>query len=183
MAEEIFKKWRPYLKKGTRNQELEEGNQLRRWLCLNWSHVPNVAISDCHIERAKTADFTGTMKTKKDPRHEERVSAMKALYQKIMSPSFKVTPNSTADQVLTNVGKIDKLIAKNASAWPIEQIAPVDLATLRLSVWELLYKEKKEPYKAVVDEAVEIAKEFGSDASSKFVNGVLGTIIKSKLKI
>lgn len=108
---------------------------------------------------------------------------MKALYQNIMSPDASVALNPTAQQVVKKVRAIDRLIAKNAPAWPIEQIAPVDLATLRLSIWELIYKEKKEPYKAVVDEAVEIAKEFGGASSPKFVNGVLGTIIKSKLKI
>ena len=123
------------------------------------------------------------MKTKKDPRHAARVSAMKVLYQNIMSPDASVAVNQTAQQVVKKVKAIDKLIAKNAPAWPIDQIAPVDLATLRLSIWELIYKEKKEPYKAVIDEAVEIAKEFGSEASPKFVNGVLGTITKSKLKI
>ena len=123
------------------------------------------------------------MKTDKDPRHEARVSAMKALYQNIMSPDASVAVNQTAQQVVKKVKAIDKLIAKNAPAWPIEQIAPLDLAVLRLSIWELLYKKKKEPYKAVVDEAVEIAKEFGSESSPRFVNGVLGTIIKSKLKI
>lgn len=123
------------------------------------------------------------MKTKKDPRHEARVRAMKALYQNIMSPDSSVAVNPTAGQVVKKVRVIDRLITKNAPAWPIEQIAPIDLATLRLSIWELLFKEKKEPYRAVVDEAVEIAKEFGGDASSRFVNGVLGTIIKSKMKI
>ena len=122
------------------------------------------------------------MKTKKDPRHEARVSAMKALYQSIMSPDASAAVNPTAGHVAKKVRAIDRLIAKNAPAWPIEQIAPIDMATLRLSIWELLYKDKKEPYKVVVDEAVEIAKEFGSESSPKFVNGVLGTIIKSKLK-
>lgn len=72
------------------------------------------------------------------------------------------------------------LISKNAPVWPIAQIAPIDLATLRLSIWELLYKKNKEPYKVVVDEAIEIAKEYGSESSPKFINGVLGSIIKSK---
>ena len=102
------------------------------------------------------------MKTKKDPRHEARVSAMKALYQSIMSPDFNAAVNPTAGHVAKKVRAIDRLIAKNAPAWPIEQIAPIDMATLRLSIWELLYKDKKEPYKVVVDEAVEIAKEYGA---------------------
>lgn len=120
------------------------------------------------------------MKKKSDPRHKARVKVMKALYAKIMSPAANPPKISATSQVLKNTGKIDKLIAKNAPAWPIGQVAPIDLATLRLAIWELLYKKEKQPYKVIVDEAVEIAKEFGSDSSPKFVNGVLGSIIKSK---
>ena len=74
------------------------------------------------------------------------------------------------------------MIAQNAPAWPIEQINPVDLATLRLAIYELLYKKKKEPYKVIIDEAVEIAKDYGTETSGSFINGVLGAIVKSKLK-
>lgn len=74
------------------------------------------------------------------------------------------------------------MITKSAPAWPIEQISPIDLAILRLSIYELVFSEKKEPYKVVVDEAVEIAKEYGNESSGAFVNGVLGSIIKSEVK-
>lgn len=107
---------------------------------------------------------------------------MQALFQN----SFNRTAGTDVDEIVkeiqTKQSRIDKLISKNATAWPIEQIGQVDLATLRLSIWELLYKKDKEPYKAIVDEAVEIAKEYGTDASATFINGVLGSVIKSKLK-
>lgn len=123
------------------------------------------------------------MKTKDDPRHRQRVKIMQALFQN----SFNKTANSDVDEIVeqiqTKQSRIDKLITENAPAWPIEQIGQIDLAILRQSIWELLYKKGKEPYKAVTDEAVEIAKEYGTDASATFVNGVLGSIIKSKLKI
>lgn len=123
------------------------------------------------------------MKTKDDPRHRQRVKIMQALFQN----SFNKTASTEVDDIVKEIhskqARIDKLISKNATAWPIEQIGQVDLATLRLSIWELLYKKDKEPYKAIVDEAVEIAKEYGTDASATFVNGVLGTVIKSKLKL
>lgn len=106
---------------------------------------------------------------------------MQALYEKIMRPSFTVKKGSTASQVLANIKSTDKLISQMAPAWPISQIAPIDLAILRLSVWELMFK-KEEPYKVIVDEAVEIAKEFGGEASPKFINGVLGSIIKSNIE-
>ena len=105
---------------------------------------------------------------------------MKVLYTKIMSPASNVPKTSNASKVLKKTTQIDKLIARNAPAWPLSQIAPVDLATLRLAIWELFYDKDKQPYKVIVDEAVEIAKQFGSASSPKFVNGVLGSIIKSK---
>ena len=57
---------------------------------------------------------------------------------------------------------------------------PTELAALRLAIWELIFKKQKEPYKVIIDEAVEIAKEYGSETSGSFVNGVLGSIVKAK---
>lgn len=73
---------------------------------------------------------------------------------------------------------IDQQIRVAAPEWPIDKIAKIDLAVLRLAVFELSI-EKKEPPKVVIDEAIELAKEYGNDHSSQFVNGVLGTILKS----
>lgn len=119
------------------------------------------------------------MKRVNDPRHQNRVSTVKNLF----SLSFANSENEPTDlssKVMKNIEKIDKLIKKNAPVWPIEQISPVDLAVLRLAIFELIFQKKKEPYKVIVDEAVEIAKEFGSDSSSAFINGVLGSVIKSQ---
>ena len=91
--------------------------------------------------------------------------------------------NTLAGEVLKNQKKINSLVKKNAPAWPLEQIAPVDLAILQIAIFELLYKEKTEPYKVIVDEAVEIAKEFGNESSKGFINGVLGSIIKKERKV
>lgn len=121
------------------------------------------------------------MKRKSDPRHQARTTAVKRLFAQSFG-SGKPPKDSPAWQVLAKQKAIDAVIAKNAPAWPLEQIAPVDLATLRLAIWELLYKKPKEPYKVIIDEAIEIAKEFGSETSGSFVNGVLGSIIKSKFK-
>ncbi len=120
------------------------------------------------------------MKKRDDPRHVNRVAVMQTLFEKSFNSKLKIKKGTEADQILSCQEKIDKLIKKNAPAWPISQILPLDMAILRLAIWELLYKTKKEPYRAVVDEAVEIAKEYGADASASFVNGVLGAIIKSK---
>lgn len=102
---------------------------------------------------------------------------MKFLFEKSFRKDLHISKDSPENQILSKQKEIDKLIAQNAPAWPIDQISPVDLATLRLAIWELLFKKEKEPYKVVVDEAVEIAKEFGSRSSPSFVNGVLGSII------
>lgn len=123
------------------------------------------------------------MKTKTDPRHLNRVNDVKYLFEKVFRSDLQPPKNSQAKRVLEHQKAIDKLIVQNAPAWPISQIAPIDLATLRLAVWELLFNTKKEPYKVIIDEAVEIAKEYGSQSSPKFINGVLGSIIKSRLKL
>ena len=68
------------------------------------------------------------------------------------------------------------MIQKAAPAWPIDKLNRIDLAILRLAVFELTRSDT--PPKVVIDEAVELAKEFGSEASASFVNGVLGTIYK-----
>lgn len=74
---------------------------------------------------------------------------------------------------------IDKLIEKCAPEWPIDQIASVDRAILRLGIYELLYGDYDEvPPKVAINESIELAKSFGSDSSPKFVNGVLGTIYR-----
>jgi len=74
---------------------------------------------------------------------------------------------------------IDELISKCAPEWPLEQIASVDRAILRIGAFELLYGDYDEvPPKVAINEAIELAKSFGSDSSPKFVNGVLGTIYR-----
>ncbi len=72
-------------------------------------------------------------------------------------------------------GRIDGMIAAAAPAFPLEQLPPVDRNILRVAVYELLY-ESDVPLKAAINEAVELAKLFGGESSSRFVNGVLGTI-------
>ena len=77
--------------------------------------------------------------------------------------------------VIRNKEKIDEHIQRFAPAWPIEQIPAVDKNILRLAIFEILL-DNKVPVKVVINEAVELAKTFGSNNSSKFVNGVLGSV-------
>jgi N utilization substance protein B len=76
--------------------------------------------------------------------------------------------------VLDNRSAIDALIQRFAPAWPLQQLSIVDRNILRLAVNELL--SEMAPAKVAINEAVELAKAFGGDSSSRFVNGVLGSI-------
>jgi N utilization substance protein B len=73
--------------------------------------------------------------------------------------------------------EIDSVIAPAAPEWPVDQIAKIDKIILRIGVYELMIKRDVPP-KVVINEAVELAKAFGGENSSKFVNGVLGTIYR-----
>lgn len=77
--------------------------------------------------------------------------------------------------VIQNKEKIDLSIQSLARAWPLEQIPVVDRNILRLAIFEILL-DNKVPVKVAINEAVELAKAFGSDNSSRFVNGVLGSV-------
>ncbi len=81
--------------------------------------------------------------------------------------------------VLKEQKAIDEKIQPIAPDWPIEQIARIDRAILRIGVYELLHQADVVPPKVAINEAVELAKAFGSDNSSKFVNGVLGTAYRT----
>jgi N utilization substance protein B len=114
------------------------------------------------------------MKTARDPRHRKRREIVKNLFALSFSKQKKT--NETAAKILKQKTKIDKQIEKAAPTWPISKLNKIDLAILRLAVFEL--NQTETPPKVVIDEAVELAKEFGSENSGPFVNGVLGTIYK-----
>ena len=81
--------------------------------------------------------------------------------------------------VVSHLSKIDKIIEKAAPEWPIDQITLVDRNVLRIGLYELLYGSKEEvPPKVAINEAIELAKNFGGESSGKFINGVLGTVYK-----
>lgn len=79
----------------------------------------------------------------------------------------------------TKKAEIDALLQPVAPEWPIDQIARMDRAVLRIGAYELLFGASIPP-KVVINEAVELAKSFGGDNSSKFINGVLGTVLRQK---
>ncbi len=125
------------------------------------------------------------MKTAKDPRHLQRIK----LVQNIFAWDFnhKQPEDPEVQEILEGIEEkhteIDNLIGKAAPAWPLEKINKIDLAILRVATYELLFpkdEESRTPPKVAVDEAVEIAKEFGADSSPSFVNGVLGKLIEDQ---
>lgn len=114
------------------------------------------------------------MKNPLDPRHRKRQKLIEELF-KVDFHKQRITP--LAKKIYELKEKIDNTIQTAAPEFPISKINKVDLAILRLAAYELLY-EKKEPEKVIVDEAIELAKEYGGDSSPAFINGALGSIIK-----
>lgn len=140
---------------------------------------------------------------KKDPRHEARKTALQALFEwsfqsldveKILrrdleeySTSQDLETSAKIDEklalflvngVTNNLDEIDRIIEESAPEWPIEQIAKIDLEALRIAIFEL-HIAKSVPPKVAIDEAIELGKEFGGENSGKFVNGVLGTVVRN----
>jgi len=97
--------------------------------------------------------------------------------EKLFAMSFTAKKTPSIQLIVNAFPLVDEKIQKAAPEWPLNKIARIDLAILRLATYELTV-QKKEPPKVIIDEAVEIAKEYGNDNSAKFVNGVLGSILK-----
>ncbi len=116
------------------------------------------------------------MKSQTDPRHTARIKIVEELFANSFYPPKKNSQKTV--EILKNIEKIDLLISSAAPNWPIEKTAKIDLAILRLAVFELNI-DKREPPKVIIDEAVEIAKSYGNEKSPSFINGVLGTILKN----
>ncbi|KKU43585.1 MAG: N utilization substance protein B-like protein [Berkelbacteria bacterium GW2011_GWA2_46_7] len=128
-------------------------------------------------------------------RHLSRTIAMQSLYEwnfhpdsdvleithRVMKPVEKDVDIEYLDRVIKGTAKyvdeIDGLIARAAPEWPLDQISVIDKSILRLAGYELL-KDRDIPPKVAINEAVEIAKTFGGENSSKFINGVLGTLYR-----
>ncbi len=128
-------------------------------------------------------------------RHRARVAALQALYESDTSQhepldclrriaarerlpaDAKAFARNLIEGVLAQQDHIDRIIAESAPAWPMEQLPPVDRNILRLAIREML-GDNGTPVKVVINEAVELAKSFGSASTAKFVNGVLGSVAR-----
>lgn len=112
------------------------------------------------------------MKTATDPRHQRRRVAIKELFAESFTP--QKNHSELTIKITKQMKKLDKIIEEAAPTWPIEKINKIDLAILRLAIYEL--KNEDTPPKVIIDEAVELGKEFGSESSASFINGVLGSV-------
>ncbi|MEI8306426.1 MAG: transcription antitermination factor NusB [Chloroflexales bacterium] len=129
-------------------------------------------------------------------RHQVRIAALQILFEVDATdhPLDVVYERCIAEEELTEEGErflsqiifgcwehrshIDGIIEDAAPNWPVTQMPGIDKAILRIALFELLFDDvQRTPVKAVINEAVELAKHFGSDNSSRFVNGVLGTVV------
>jgi N utilization substance protein B len=126
-------------------------------------------------------------------RRQARIAALQALYEldctkhKVEEALARLRAGETLAQealsfseelvkgVLQNKSELDALIKKFAPAFPPEQMSIIDRNILRLAIFEILFDDKT-PFKVAINEAVELAKEFGSESSPRLINGVLGSI-------
>jgi len=134
-------------------------------------------MSNRHLARtiAMQSLFLWDFKGKKD---KEMSAIVKNVFDNF-APKFNDQGfvESLLKGTLKHIEEIDMYITKYATEWPLEQITIVDRNILRIGVYELIFNDDI-PEKVAINEAIEIAKTFGSDSSGKFVNGVLGAIYK-----
>lgn len=92
--------------------------------------------------------------------------------------NYKKFISQIVSGVIKNKSTLDEYISQFAPDWPLDQVAVIDLNLIRIALWEIAVYQKT-PVKVVINEAVELAKLYGSDGSSRFVNGVLGGFINN----
>ena len=134
------------------------------------------------------------------PRTRARSLALQVLYEvdmanhppgevfKLRLEEFPLTDDLTefARQIIFGIlpltHELDQLIAKYAPDWPLDQIAAIDRNILRMALWEFAVKGET-PIKVAINEAVELAKHYGSDSAPRFINGVLGSLAEHQHEI
>jgi N utilization substance protein B len=128
-----------------------------------------------------------------NPRHKARIVAMQALYEldlsqhdagdvllrrceeASLSPDQQAYATTLVLGVLEHKESLDDVIRQAATQWPVEQLSAIDRNILRLAIREILMNNGA-PIRAAINEAVELAKVYGSDSSARFINGVLGSV-------
>lgn len=110
-----------------------------------------------------------------DNRHVKRLNIVQELFSLAFTNNSKQTASSKTQSILAKKQEINKLINEFAPKFPIDKIAKIDLVILQMSIYDLIF-EKIEPPKVIINEAVELAKEMGSERSYAFINAVLGKV-------
>ncbi|NMB28335.1 MAG: transcription antitermination factor NusB [Tissierellia bacterium] len=128
-----------------------------------------------------------------------RESTMKLLYQmeinldfsdKAINIFFENNSFNTGERayiedaikvIVENLEEIDSYIDNHIEGWEVHRLARVDLSTLRIAIYEIIYREDI-PIEVSINEAIEIAKKYSTDESSKFINGVLGSFVRTRDK-
>ena len=129
------------------------------------------------------------------PRTRARSVALQALYEIdltghapgiVLQERFEDTPmdvdladfaSQIVQGVVPRIVDLDLTIAIHAPEWPLDQVATIDRNILRISLWEIAI-DRQTPVKVAINEAVELAKQYGSDSTARFVNGVLGSLVE-----
>ncbi len=132
-------------------------------------------------------------------RHKARIIALKVLYEAdtVSHSAMAILARTLAEEQLAegtedfakelvsgtieHRDRIDQIIRDHAPAWPLEQVPAVDRNILRLAIYEIIINNKV-PMRAVINEAVELAKDYGGESSPKFINGVLGAVSLTSTK-
>jgi len=130
-------------------------------------------------------------------RHQARIAALQALYeidctnhpaglvaeQRLAEAQLPASAANFTRQLVSGVLKhkqvLDAFIHEHAPEWPLDQMATIDRNVLRIAIYEFAI-DKRTPVKVAINEAVELAKMFGSDSAPRFVNGVLGTLVERR---
>lgn len=168
----------------------------------NQAHVPQALINEVQNSDTSSQPLSQVAlppKMRHDEilqRHQAREVALQALYEIDCvqhKPGFVVDERLRESQigaqgatflrwlisgVVRHQEGIDQLIEELAPEWPVDQLAIIDRNILRIALFEIGSKVVDAPPKVVINEAVELAKEFGSDSSPRFINGVLGAALK-----
>ena len=116
-------------------------------------------------------DFTGGSP-------EEIIPAVYSMQEIEFSESVNEYVEWIVAGTLAHRDEIDRQISELAKDWKLERMGGVDRAITRMAIFEIRYGEEKVPPRAAVNEAVELAKHFGSDESGRFVNGILGSLVR-----
>jgi transcription antitermination protein NusB len=107
--------------------------------------------------------------------HEPHAALERLIDEEELDENLAVFARTLFDGVLDHREEIDRMIERAAPAWPAHELAAIDRNVLRLAIREF-FVDNLTPVSAAINEAIELAKKYGSDSSSKFVNGVLGAI-------